>query len=1220
MGKIGVVSPTRCVAMDEQRVKAYLSLIQELLACPSGEEPQILKRHLELLDEGFVQACELVAAQFQEAEHNEEAEFVRNVARRIGVFLAQGAVQPSQREITPAEYKTFLQEALRLTRESDFSPSVVYPFLDRHGEKLNQDLIALIPAFATSTNIATLFRFANLVQQFPRGQRAINLELAIAIYTKVVNFFDCQNHASAWATLQNLLGNAYLYRIQGARGENIEEAIRYYEAALEVYTPSAYLKQWAEMQNNLGVAYWKRIRGERAQNLERAIRSFEAALEVRTRSAYPEQWAMTQMNLGNAYLYRIQGEQAENLDQAIGYYEAALEVYTPSAYPEDWAMTQNNLANAYSKRIWGERGENIERAIACYEAALEVSTRSAFPEHWAETQNNLGLAYWKRIRGERGENIERAIRYSEAAFEVYTLSAYPEQWAMSQNNLGLAYLYRIWGERADNLERAIRSLEATLEVYTPSAYPEQWAETQNNLAIAYCKRIRGEEAENLDRAIGSLEAALEVYTPSAYPEKWAMTQNNLGEAYRNRIRGEEAENLDRAIGSLEAALEVYTPSAYPEKWATTQNNLGNAYCQSIWGERAENIERGITCYRAALEVRTRQAYPEKWAMTQNNLGNAYCNRIRGERADNMEEAIASYKAALEVYTPSSLPFECLTIGRNLGDLGYSLKNWEIAIEGYNQAILAIEQSRYWATSEATKRELIANSLDIYQKMVQACINHQDYAQALLTVERSKSRTLIEFLDSAHLYPKNATDAQKQRISDLRRQIAIYQQQLAFTPSDTLTPATEKHPNQPSPETLIRQQLQAANQQFQDLLTELDDPNFTLTQQVPAQLPDLRRLLQPQTALIEWYLPSEAESGFYLFLVTRRRDEQIQIIPHHFSATDRQHLDQALLDYRSDYGQDTWKKQLPQRLATLSAALQLPRILAELSQIQHLILIPHRELHLIPLHALPLSLPSPSGNEGKPLQDWFPVQYAPSCQILNNLQQRPPLNRETVPFFAIQNPTEDLDYAEWGVELLRRQFSPHQVLRRDQAILANLSQPHTQTFLEQSHTVHFGCHGEFDQRNPLNAYLRLANEEKLTFLDIFNGLNIPLCRLLVLSACKTGLVETSSTDDYVGLSSAFFYAGARTVVASLWEVDELAATLVTLRLYQILPDYPSVTAALQAAQTWLRGLSSDDVLHWLKHDQRATEEEVEAVEDRLSLFNDPPFADACYWSAFTATGL
>ena len=43
--------------MDEQRVQAYLSLIQELLECPGGEEPQILSQSSELLDGGFVQVC-----------------------------------------------------------------------------------------------------------------------------------------------------------------------------------------------------------------------------------------------------------------------------------------------------------------------------------------------------------------------------------------------------------------------------------------------------------------------------------------------------------------------------------------------------------------------------------------------------------------------------------------------------------------------------------------------------------------------------------------------------------------------------------------------------------------------------------------------------------------------------------------------------------------------------------------------------------------------------------------------------------------------------------------------------------------------------------------------------------------------------------------------------------------------------------------------------------
>ncbi|MDB9312702.1 CHAT domain-containing protein [Spirulina sp. CS-785/01] len=844
---------------------------------------------------------------------------------------------------------------------------------------------------------------------------------------------------------------------------------------------------------------------------------------------------------------------------------------------QEFAFLLNIIAIDIKNFPLGNRADNLEIAIICYQNALEIHTFEAFPYEWARIKNNLGIAYKNCIRGERKENIEIAITCYQNALKVRTREAFPYEWAMTQNNLGNAYLYRIRGERGENLEKAI------------SAY----------------------------------EAALEVRTREAFAYKWAMTQNNLGEAYLYRIRGERGENLEKAITCYKNALEVRTREAFHQDWATTQNNLGNAYSDRIRGERGENLEKAISAYEAALEVRTREAFAYKWAMTQNNLGNAYWRRIRGERADNIEEAIRSYRAALEVRTPTALPLDCLDTARNLGNLGYNLQNWEIAIEGYNQAILAIEQSRYWATSEATKRELIANSLDIYEKMVQACINHQDYPQALLTVERSKSRTLIELLDSAHLYPKNATDEQKQRISDLRRQIAIYQQQLAYPSSDNLIPATDKHPNQPSPQTLIRQQLQAANQQFQDLLAEIGDPNFTLTQQVPPQLPDLRHLLNPQTALIEWYLPSEADSGFYLFLVTHQ-DDQIQITPHHFSATDRQTLDTAINDYRSDYGQPTWNDQLPQRLATLSAALQLPPILAKLSQIQQLILIPHRELHLIPLHALPVSLPSPSGREaggeGQPLQDRFAVQYAPSCQILNNLQQRPPLEEPSASFFALQNPTQDLTYADFEVEILRRLFNPERVLSHNEATKTALEQPQNRDFLQQSRYIHFSCHGEFNEADPLNSYLRLAKREKLTFEDIFTSLDIPNCRLLVLSACKTGLVETPSTDDYVGLASAFFYAGTRTMVASLWEAEEFSAALLMIRLYQELPRYTSVVMALQAAQDWLRTISRDGVLTWLRDEVKLEDSELKKCAKELKLFNKKrPFAPAFYWAAFTVNG-
>ncbi|MCT7957633.1 tetratricopeptide repeat protein, partial [Laspinema palackyanum] len=317
--------------MDEQRVQAYLSVVQQLLTCPSGEEPQILNQSLELVDKGLVQVCELVAAQLQEQGEENQAAFLRNLAQQLGEFLGLEAAQPSQSETIPAEYEAFLQEALRLTRESDVNPSVVYPFLASQQAKLNEDLIALIPAFATINNIVTLLNFANLVQQFPLGQRAVNLEIAIAIYTKALDFFDSQNHATTWATIQNNLASAYRNRIRGKRGENLERAIACCEAALKVYTCSAYPEEWATTQNNLANAYGDRIRGERGENLERAIGCYEAALKVRTRSAYPEDWAMTQNNLGLAYQTRIRGERGENLERAIGCYEAALKVRTRSA-------------------------------------------------------------------------------------------------------------------------------------------------------------------------------------------------------------------------------------------------------------------------------------------------------------------------------------------------------------------------------------------------------------------------------------------------------------------------------------------------------------------------------------------------------------------------------------------------------------------------------------------------------------------------------------------------------------------------------------------------------------------------------------------------------------------------------------------------------------------------------------------------------------------------
>ncbi len=348
------------------------------------------------------------------------------------------------------------------------------------------------------------------------------------------------------------------------------------------------------------------------------------------------------------------------------------------------------------------------------------------------------------------------------------------------------------GSRRSNIEIGIACLDIGLTIFTREAYSEDWANFHNSLASAYYSRIKGDRGDNLERAIVFYEAALQVYTRPAFPQDWAMTQNNLALAYSDRIKGDRGDNLERAIVFYEAALQVYTRPAFPEYWAGTQNNLAAAYSQRIKGDRGENIERAIAFYEAALQVYTRQAFPQDWATTQNNLAIAYYSRIKGDRGDNLERAIKCHKAALEFRTPTTLPLDCLQTGRNLGNLGFAESVWETAIFGYEKAIEAVEQSREWVTSDKRKRELIEENLNIYEKMMQSCINHQQYHKAIQTVERSKSRYLVELFTNSEIYPKTATESEKQQLRNLRRQIAAAQQSLEIeTSTPTPTPPLSK---------------------------------------------------------------------------------------------------------------------------------------------------------------------------------------------------------------------------------------------------------------------------------------------------------------------------------------------------------------------------------------------------------------------------------------------
>ncbi len=86
--------------MNENRSAAYDQLIQQLLECPNGEEPQILNAHSELHDPGLLETIITVAKQVDDNGNQNEANFLTNIALQLGEFLGSQQQPPVIRKHT----------------------------------------------------------------------------------------------------------------------------------------------------------------------------------------------------------------------------------------------------------------------------------------------------------------------------------------------------------------------------------------------------------------------------------------------------------------------------------------------------------------------------------------------------------------------------------------------------------------------------------------------------------------------------------------------------------------------------------------------------------------------------------------------------------------------------------------------------------------------------------------------------------------------------------------------------------------------------------------------------------------------------------------------------------------------------------------------------------------------------------------------------------------
>jgi CHAT domain-containing protein len=802
---------------------------------------------------------------------------------------------------------------------------------------------------------------------------------------------------------------------------------------------------------------------------------------------------------------------------------------------------------------------------------------------------------------------------------------------MTQCSLVEAYTERIKGEKAENLEQAIRCCTTVFEVYTKEAYPEGWAMAQHLLAKNYYSRIKGEREGNLEQAIRCYMAALEVYTQEVYPEEWAATQNNLGVAYRERLRGEKAENVERAIQCYIAVLEVRTREAFPFDWAATQINLGSAYYSRLKGKKAENIEQTIRCCMAALEIYTQEALPWNWAMAQHNLGSAYLNRLKGEKAENIKQAIQYYRNAIEMRRSLMIWDDVRDSCWHLGNVYRDEEEWEDAYTAYREAIAAMERIRTEALTEAERTRLIRENIDTFEQLVNCCIRAGRINEAVEYAERGRARNLMEHLIRRDLrwrnVPKSLQDKYEELLSTARNLESLMQR---TSTSTTRQPFTTEQVAQ------IRDDFLQTNQEIEAVLTKIRAIEDFLLDAEPLRFADMQQLArEAQATIIQLMVTQEGTFAFIITGAGEALDEEDIIRVPTFTSDSLSRLvaDDWLPSYNSQ-NEKVWFSCIEQTIEELYTRLFAPihRRLKELD-VRRIVLIPNRGLGILPLHAMSYR----ENGKKRYLLDDYEITYAPSCGILRRCLDRENEERKKEQFVGVANPTEDLDFSSWEVALIQQHLAskPARVLMGKQATKSAVLEA-----MPNANLHHFACHGAYKLENPLESRLALADGE-LTLGEIFASYDAGQAWLVVLSACETGLTDNwrDVSDEYVGLPAGFLYAGAPSVVASLWKIRDFSSALLVTRMYENLLNRDMGRAeALRETQIWLRDLKKEEaeaLLQEMAHlssstmqmrdivlldETEANKTSVDLFAQALSQVAEEEFPEhPYYWAGFQCVG-
>lgn len=836
--------------------------------------------------------------------------------------------------------------------------------------------------------------------------------------------------------------------------------------------------------------------------------------------------------------------------ESVAGHEKALALFEQSGDAAQAARTLN--ASIQPLILLGE----YERAHRAAERAREIFTREKNGQRLAHLDINVGNLFHRQDR------FPEALACYDRAYACYERLRNAEGMAVALHNSAVSLIC------LNDYAQALACYERSRQLAERHGMPLLAAQADYNISYLYF--FRGEYG----RAIQMLRDCRQRCQEVGDKYHLALTYLDQSEIYLELNLSEEATQMaeQAALRFQELAMGYEAAKAMAFQ-AMAAGQQGKSFVATELFEKSRALfvrEQNlvwpwlIDLYRALIlfnEGRLFEArrlcagalgfFRSSYVPTKAILSQLLMARMT-LRAGAVENARRECQEALDQLGRLEAPALAFQAHFLLGQIQEAAGERDASYVSYQAAREALESLRSSLRGEELKIGFMRNKLEVYEALVELCMHpgRERSREAFAFMEQAKSRSLMDMLFSGTqaLSPQDTGQSELvRRVRSLREELNWYyrriEQEHLRHEERSLARIDE-----------LQKQARERESEFLHALHEMPAAEPERLGMRPASsvsLEEVQATLTTGAAMVVYF---SVRGRFVAALVTH---DGLQIVP--LTPVSRVKNLLGMLQFQlakfrltGEYVA-TFQGQLLQatqgHLRGLYAELLAP--LLELWQGEHLIIVPHGLLHYLPFHAL--------YDGSQYVVDRLTVSYAPSASIYALCHTKAVPAQTTSLILGVPDPQAPFILEE--VQAVAATLPSSDLFVGEQATAQVLREKGG-----QSRIVHIAAHGHFRADNPMFSSIRLG-QSFLSLCDLYQ-LRLP-AELVTLSGCATGLNVVAAGDELLGLVRGLLYAGAQSLLLTLWEVHDKSTAEFMRSFYATLQKTGDKAGAVRQAMFDLR---------------------------------------------------